>query len=39
MNFIEGAKHGFAVRVDPGDEKENKRGMMAEDDAFNFFSK
>ena len=39
MNAIEGARHGFAVRGDPGDEEENKRGMMAENDAVRFFSK
>lgn len=39
MNVIEGAKHGFAVRGNPGDEKENARGVLAEDHAVEFFTK
>ena len=33
-----GAKHGFAVRGDPGDEKEKAQGIEAEDQAVNWFS-
>lgn len=35
----EGAKHGFAVRGDPNDEKEKKQGMEAEEQAVRFFTK
>ena len=37
MNVIEGARHGFAVRGNPGDEEERKRGQLAEDQAVDFF--
>ena len=39
MNVIEGAKHGFAVRGNPGDEEEKKKGQLAEDQAVEFFTK
>lgn len=39
MNVIEGAKHGFAIRGNPGDEDEKRRGQLAEDQAVAFFSK
>lgn len=39
MNVVEGAKHGFALRGNPGDEEENARGILAEDQAVDFFSK
>ena len=39
MNVIEGAKHGFAVRGNPGDEEEKKRGQLAEDQAVDFFKR
>ncbi len=35
----EGAKHGFAVRGDPGSEKEQKQSVEAEDQAVEWFSK
>ncbi|KAI9842903.1 MAG: hypothetical protein M1837_006735 [Sclerophora amabilis] len=35
----EGATHGFAVRGNPGDEQEKKRGEEAADQAINWFSK
>ena len=39
MNVIEGAKHGFAVRGNPGDEEEKRKGQLAEDQAVEFFQK
>lgn len=33
-----GAKHGFAVRGDPGDEKEKEQGIEAEDQAVKWFA-
>lgn len=39
MNVVEGAKHGFAIRGDPGDEDEKRRGQMAEDQAVDFFAR
>lgn len=39
LNAVEGAKHGFAVRGNPGDEDEKRRGQLAEDQAVNFFEK
>lgn len=39
MNVIEGARHGFAVRGNPGDEEEKKRGQLAEDQAVDFFKR
>ncbi|KAH0537687.1 hypothetical protein FGG08_005552 [Glutinoglossum americanum] len=35
----EGAKHGFAVRGDPGNEEEIKRGIEAEDQAVAWFTR
>lgn len=39
MNVIEGARHGFAVRGNPGDEDEKKRGQLAEDQGVDFFKR
>ena len=39
MHVVEGARHGFAVRGDPGDEDEKRRGQMAEDQAVDFFAR
>ena len=39
INVIEGAKHGFAVRGNPGDEEEKRNGQLAEDQAVTFFQK
>ena len=39
MNVIEGARHGFAIRGNPGDEEEKKRGQLAEDQAVEFFKR
>ena len=39
MNVIEGARHGFAVRGNPGDKEEKKRGQLAEDQAVNFIKR
>lgn len=39
MNVVDGARHGFAVRGDPGDEEESKRGQLAEDQAVGFFGR
>ena len=39
MNVVEGARHGFAIRGNPGDEDENRRGQMAEDQAVDFFGR
>ena len=39
MNVIEGARHGFAVRGNPGDEEEKARGQLAEDQAVEFFGR
>ena len=36
---IPGAKHGFAVRGNPGDEEEVKQGIQAEDQAVAWFDK
>ncbi len=35
----EGAKHGFAVRGNPNDEKEKRQGMEAEEQALRLFEK
>jgi len=35
----EGAKHGFAVRGNPNDEKEKRQGMEAEEQALRWFEK
>ena len=37
MIVVEGARHGFAIRGNPGDEDEKRRGQMAEDQAVDFF--
>lgn len=34
-----GAKHGFAVRGDPGDEREKEQGLQAEEQAVRWFGK
>ncbi len=39
MNVVEGARHGFAVRGNPGDEDEKRRGQVAEDQAVDFFGR
>lgn len=39
INVVEGARHGFAVRGNPGDEDEKTRGQMAEDQAVDFFAR
>lgn len=39
MNVVEGARHGFAIRGNPGDEDEKRRGQMAEDQAVEFFGR
>lgn len=39
MNVVDGAKHGFAIRGNPGDEDEKRRGQMAEDQAVDFFGR
>ena len=39
MEVMEGARHGFAIRGDPGDEEEKRRGQMAEDQAVEFFGR
>ena len=39
VRVYDGAKHGFAIRGDPGDEKEAKQGVEAEDQAVAWFSK
>jgi len=39
MNVVDGAKHGFAVRGNPGDEEEKRKGQLAEDQAVDFFGK
>lgn len=39
MNVVEGARHGFAIRGNPGDEDEKRRGQMAEDQAVDFFGR
>ena len=39
LNVVEGARHGFAVRGNPGDEDEKRRGQMAEDQAVDFFNR
>ena len=36
---LEGAKHGFAVRGDPNVKKEMEQGIIAEDQAVNWFKK
>lgn len=37
--IIPGATHGFAIRADPRDEKAVEHGLLAEDQAANWFSK
>ncbi|KAI4174958.1 MAG: hypothetical protein LQ343_001985 [Gyalolechia ehrenbergii] len=37
LNVVEGAKHGFAVRGNPGDEEEMKQAQVAEDQAVEWF--
>ena len=39
MIVVEGARHGFAIRGNPGDEDEKRRGQMAEDQAVDFFGR
>ena len=39
VSVVEGAKHGFAVRGDLGIEEEVKQGMVAEDQAVEWFQK
>jgi dienelactone hydrolase len=39
MVIIPGVKHGFAVRWNPHDEKENKHAQEAEDQAVNWYKK
>ena len=39
ISVVEGAKHGFAVRGNLGIEEEVQHGMVAEDDAVNWFQK
>lgn len=39
MIVVEGARHGFAIRGNPGDEDEKRRGKMAEDQAVDFFGR
>ena len=39
VKVYDDAKHGFAIRGDPGDEKEAKQGLEAEDQAVAWFSK
>lgn len=39
MHVVEGARHGFAIRGNPGDEDEKRRGQMAEDQAVDFFAR
>ncbi|KAI9704710.1 MAG: hypothetical protein M1836_006490 [Candelina mexicana] len=39
VRVYDGAKHGFAIRSNPGDEKEKAAGIEAEDQAVAFFSK
>ena len=39
ISVVEGAKHGFAVRGDLGVEEEVKQGMVAEDQAVDWFQK
>lgn len=39
LNVVEGAKHGFAISGNPGDEDEKRRGQLAEDQAVQFFNK
>lgn len=41
VEFVEyeGAKHGFAVRGNPDDEKEKRQGVEAEDQAVRWFQK
>ena len=39
ISVVEGAKHGFAVRGDLGIEEEVKQGMVAEDQAVDWFQK
>lgn len=36
---VEGAKHGFAVRGDPGVQEEVKQGLQAEDQAVAWFER
>ena len=39
VSVVEGAKHGFAVRGHLGIEEEVKQGMVAEDQAVDWFQK
>ena len=39
MIVVEGAKHGFAIRGDPEDGDEKRRGRMAENQAVDFFGR
>ena len=39
ISVVEGAKHGFAVRGDLGIEEEVKQGLVAEDQAVEWFQK
>ena len=39
ISVVEGAKHGFAVRGDLGIEEEVKQGIIAEDQAVEWFQK
>ena len=39
MIVVDGARHGFAIRGNPGDEDEKRRGQMAEDQAVDFFGR
>ena len=39
IKVYEGAKHGFAVRWDPKDEREQKQGEESEDQAVRWFRK
>ena len=39
MVIIPGAKHGFAIRADPADEKAVEQGQQAEDQAVRWFTK
>lgn len=37
--IIGGAKHGFATRAKPGDEEGTRQGVLAEDQAVEWFNK
>lgn len=39
MVILEGAKHGFAIRTHPDDEREMEMAMRAEDQALSWFGK